>query len=187
MFLVHTHPLWIPSKAVLIIIVVDFTARIQDDDASCCDLPCLPSKVFFVPIVVLAFFNSAVTVMPSSRVPQNHIIVWAYISLVIGETEILLSTVYQSMRRYRQVGGKSRLLSIPVHHISLYFCCLASSVRVIVTTAFFPDTLPAIMHGILVDRVHRSLWKSYREKKDPSHPTVVSLPTMYFGSLPPPV
>ncbi|KAF8836011.1 hypothetical protein BDN67DRAFT_365549 [Paxillus ammoniavirescens] len=47
--------------------------------------------------------------------------------------------------------------------------------------------LPAIMHGILVDRVHRSLWKSYREKKNPSHPTVVSLPTMHFGSLPPPV
>jgi hypothetical protein len=37
--------------------------------------------------------------------------------------EILLSTVYQSVRHYRQVGGKSRLLSILVHHNSFYFCC----------------------------------------------------------------
>ncbi|KAF8836607.1 hypothetical protein BDN67DRAFT_973940 [Paxillus ammoniavirescens] len=179
MFLMRTYAIWNRSKAALIIIVVNFTA-------------------FLVPIVViLVFFNSAVTVMPSSGitscddVSQSHVIVWAYIILVVGETEILLSTVYQSVRHYRQVGGKSRLLSILVRHNSFYFCCsLASSVTVIATTAFLPDTygdllanLQTIMHGILVTRMHRSLWNSDREKKNPSHPTDVSLPTM-LGTLP---
>jgi hypothetical protein len=62
MFLVRTYAIWNRSKAALIIIVVNFTVRIQNREASCCDLLCLPSKAFFVPIVViLVFFNSAVT------------------------------------------------------------------------------------------------------------------------------
>ncbi|KAF8835182.1 hypothetical protein BDN67DRAFT_1072519 [Paxillus ammoniavirescens] len=180
MFLVRTYALWCRSRTALTIIIVNFT-------------------VFLIPTtVILALFDSAITVIPVSgitscvEVPHNHMIVWAYVFLVIGETEILLSTVYQAVRYCREVGGRNRLLAVLVHHNSFYFCCsLASSVIMVSTMYFIPDPytgvladLQAIIHGILVTRMHRSLWNSDRMKENPSNPNDVSLPTMYFRSLP---
>ncbi|KAF8834159.1 hypothetical protein BDN67DRAFT_976193 [Paxillus ammoniavirescens] len=111
MFLVRTYALWNPSKATLVIIAASVTVRVFRSY-------CRPS----------VFFNSALTVIPVSGitncddVSQSRIAVWANIILVIWET-----------------GGKSRLLSILVHHNPFYFCC-TSSVTVIATTVFFPDT-----------------------------------------------
>jgi len=38
-------------------------------------------------------------------------------------SEILLSTVYQAVRYYREVGAGNRLLAILVQHNTFYFCC----------------------------------------------------------------
>ncbi|KIJ05871.1 hypothetical protein PAXINDRAFT_20900 [Paxillus involutus ATCC 200175] len=84
MFLVRAYALWHRSRAALITIIVNFTA-------------------FLIPMtVILALFNSAFTTIPvpgitsCNDVFDSHLIVWAYILLVIGETEILLSTVSQA-------------------------------------------------------------------------------------------
>ncbi|KIJ11087.1 hypothetical protein PAXINDRAFT_15989 [Paxillus involutus ATCC 200175] len=143
-FLARTYALWNRRKAALIIIVVNFTVHIQNDEASCCDLPCLQSEVFIIPtIVILALFGSAITMIPFSGitscddVSQRRVLVWVYVLLVIGETEILLSTVYQAVRYYREVGAGNRLLAILVQHNTFYFCCsLASSATAIVTIYF---------------------------------------------------
>jgi len=179
MFLVRAYALWHQSRAALIIIIVNFTA-------------------FLIPmIVILVLLDSAVTIVSVSGitscndVSQSRVLVWAYVCLVIGEAEILLSTVYQTVRYYREVGGKNRLLGILVQHNIFYFCfSLASSVGVVSTMYFITDRygflladLQAIMHAILVTRMHRSLWNSDR-KKSPSHPNDVSLPTIHFGSMP---
>ncbi|KAF9223887.1 hypothetical protein BS17DRAFT_781354 [Gyrodon lividus] len=180
MFLVRTYALWGRSRAALIIILVNSTA-------------------FIIPIIViLALFNSAAMITPvpgltsCDNAAQSQDVVWAYVLLVIGETEILLSTLYQVVEYYREVGGNSRLLSVLVHHNAFYFCCgLASSVTVILMTAFLPDpygdllaNLQAVIHGILVTRMHRSLWNSDRKNEMPRNPTDVSLPTVHFESLP---
>ncbi|KAF9234923.1 hypothetical protein BU15DRAFT_65298 [Melanogaster broomeanus] len=76
-----------------------------------------------------ALFSSASTIVPvpgitsCSTTSQSRIIVWAYVLLVIGETEILLSTLYRSVQHYREVGGRSRLLTILVNHNAWYFGC----------------------------------------------------------------
>jgi len=180
MFLVRTYALWRRSRAALIVIFVNFTA-------------------FLIPTtVVLALFDSDIMVIPVSgitgcvEVPQNHMIVWAYVFLVIGETEILLSTVYHAVQHCREVGGRNRLLAVLVQHNSFYFCCsLASSVIMVSTMYFIPDPytgvladLQAILHGILVTRMHRSLWNSDRNKENPLNPNEILLPTMYFRSPP---
>ncbi|KIK79165.1 hypothetical protein PAXRUDRAFT_291150 [Paxillus rubicundulus Ve08.2h10] len=180
MFLGRTYALWYRSKAALIIILVNFTA-------------------FFIPVLVVrVLFNSAVATIPISGIPscsdtaQGHAIVWTYILLVIGETEILLSTLYQAVQYYRDVEGKSRLLGILVQHNTFYFFySLASSVIVIATIYFLPGPyydllgdLQVVVHGILVTRMHRSLWSSDRKNKNLSNPNDVSLPTIHFRSLP---
>ncbi|KAF8837803.1 hypothetical protein BDN67DRAFT_1071160 [Paxillus ammoniavirescens] len=180
MFLVRTYALWHRSRAALIIIIVNFT-------------------VFLIPmIVILALFNSAVTIMPVSgvsrcnEVAQTPILVWAYVLLVIGEAEILLSTLYQAVRYHREIEGRNRLLGILVQHNIFYFCCsLASSVGVVSTIYFITDPygllladLQAIIHGILVTRMHRSLWNSDRKKESPSNLNDVSLSTIHFRSMP---
>jgi len=87
-------------------------------------------SVVFIPVLAIrVLFNSAVTTMPVSGIPscsstaQSHVIMWTYILLVIAETEILLSTLYQAVRYYREVGGASRLLAILVQHNTFYFFC----------------------------------------------------------------
>ncbi|KAF8837805.1 hypothetical protein BDN67DRAFT_152857 [Paxillus ammoniavirescens] len=199
MFLVRAYALWHRSRAALIIIIVNFTVRMQNDEASYFDLLCLQLEVLIMPIlVILALFDSAFTTIPVPGITScndaapSHVIVWAYVLLVIGEAEILLSTVYQAVRNYRDGGGRNRLLAILVKHNSFYFCCtLASSVAVISTVVFLPDPygtlsakLQAIVHGILVTRMHRSLWNSERKKNNPSNANDVSLPTIHFRSLP---
>ncbi|KAF8833776.1 hypothetical protein BDN67DRAFT_976431 [Paxillus ammoniavirescens] len=127
MFLVRTYALWHRSKAALVIITINFIA-------------------FVVPmIVILALFDLNATMIPVSGitscddVSRSRIIVWAYVLLLIGETEILLSTMYQAVRYCREVGGRNRLLAILVQHNSFYFCCsLASSVIMISTMYFIP-------------------------------------------------
>ncbi|KIJ06229.1 hypothetical protein PAXINDRAFT_20566 [Paxillus involutus ATCC 200175] len=73
MFLMRTYALWHRSRAALIIIIVNFTA-------------------FLIPmIVILALFNSAVTIMPVSwitscnDVARTCVLMWAYVLLLIGE------------------------------------------------------------------------------------------------------
>ncbi|KIJ11091.1 hypothetical protein PAXINDRAFT_15993 [Paxillus involutus ATCC 200175] len=111
MFLVRTYALWHRSKAALVIIIINFTAVV-------------------VPmIVILTLFDSDTTMIPVSgitscdNVSGSRVVVWAYVLLVIGEIEILLSTVYQAVRYYREVGGRNRLLAILVQHNTFYFCC----------------------------------------------------------------
>ncbi|KIJ11089.1 hypothetical protein PAXINDRAFT_15991 [Paxillus involutus ATCC 200175] len=59
MFLVRTYALWRRSRAALIVIFVNFTVRIQNDEVSHCDLLCLQSEAFLIPTtVVLALFDS---------------------------------------------------------------------------------------------------------------------------------
>jgi len=178
MFLVRTYALWHRSRAALIIIIVNFAA-------------------FIIPmVVILGLFDSVYTIIPVSGItscneaPQSRNIVWGYVLLVIGETEILLSTLYQAVRYYQEAGGASRLLAILVQHNTFYFCCsLASSVAVISTVESSLDLygallahLQAIMHGILVTRMHRSLWNSDRKENKSSNPgpNDVSLPTIHF-------
>jgi len=180
MFLVRTYALWHRSRAALVIILVNFTA-------------------FLVPlIVILVLFDSGITMIPISSITsciadaQSDVLVWAYVIFVIGETEILLSTVYQAVRYYRGVGGGNRLLAILVQNNVFYFCCsLASSVTVVSTMYSSPGpyntllaTLQAVIHGILVTRMHRSLWNSDRKNENPSNANDISLPTMHFRSLP---
>ncbi|KIJ11095.1 hypothetical protein PAXINDRAFT_15996 [Paxillus involutus ATCC 200175] len=180
MFLVRTYALWHRSRAALVIILVNFTA-------------------FLVPlIVILVLFDSGTTMIPISSITsciadaQSDVLVWAYVIFVIGETEILLSTVYQAVRYYRGVGGGNRLLAILVQNNVFYFCCsLASSVTVVSTMYSSPGpyntllaTLQAVIHGILVTRMHRSLWNSDRKNENPSNANDISLPTMHFRSLP---
>ncbi|KAF9236756.1 hypothetical protein BU15DRAFT_76717 [Melanogaster broomeanus] len=129
MFLVRTYALWDRTRLALAIILVNFMA-------------------FFIPIaVIMVLFSSAPTIAPipgitsCSNASQSHIIIWAYVLLVIGETEILVSTVYRSVQHYREVGGRSRLLTILVNHNVWYFgCSLTSSAAVILMTAFLPLT-----------------------------------------------
>ncbi|KAF9231168.1 hypothetical protein BU15DRAFT_82726 [Melanogaster broomeanus] len=127
MFLVRTYALWDRTRLALAIILVNFMA-------------------FFIPIVVItALFNSAPTFIPvlgitsCSAASHSRIILLGYVLLVIGETEILLSTLYQSVQHYR-VGGRGRLLTILVNHNVWYFgCSLTSSVAVILMVAFLLD------------------------------------------------
>ncbi|KAF9234911.1 hypothetical protein BU15DRAFT_65286 [Melanogaster broomeanus] len=113
MFLVRTYALWDRTRLALVIILVN-------------------SMALFIPIVgIVALFSSASTIVPvpgitscsTSTTSQSRIIVWAYVLLVIGETEILLSTLYRSVQHYREVGGRSRLLTILVNHNAWYFGC----------------------------------------------------------------
>ncbi|KAF9234915.1 hypothetical protein BU15DRAFT_65290 [Melanogaster broomeanus] len=95
----------------------------------------LDIHAFFIPIVVItALFNSAPTfisvpgITSCSTASQSRIILLGYVLLVIGETEILLSTLYRSVQHYR-VGGRSRLLTILVNHNVWYFGCSLMRVR----------------------------------------------------------
>ncbi|KIJ11092.1 hypothetical protein PAXINDRAFT_15994 [Paxillus involutus ATCC 200175] len=122
MFLARTYALWRRSRTALIIIIVNFT-------------------VFLIPaIVILTAIDTVVTMVPVSGITScddnsgSNVTVWAYVLLVIGETEILISTLYRAVRYYREAGGRNRLLAILVQHNTFYFCCsLASSVTMIST------------------------------------------------------
>ncbi|KAF9232216.1 hypothetical protein BU15DRAFT_81509 [Melanogaster broomeanus] len=113
--------------------------------------------VFFIPIIVIvAFFSSAptVTTVPvpgitsCSSASPNRIIIWTCVLLVIGETEILLSTLYRSLQHYREVGSRSRLLTILVNHNVWYFgCSLTSSVAVIFMMTFLPSPYNDFLAG----------------------------------------
>ncbi|KAF9234916.1 hypothetical protein BU15DRAFT_78545 [Melanogaster broomeanus] len=128
MFLVRAYALWDCTRLALAVILVNFMA-------------------FFIPIVVItALFNSAPTfiavlgITSCSAASHSRIIFLGYVLLVIGETEILLSTLYRSVQHYRAVGGRSRLLTILVNHNVWYFCCsLTSSVAVILMVASLLD------------------------------------------------
>ncbi|KAF9236758.1 hypothetical protein BU15DRAFT_76718 [Melanogaster broomeanus] len=125
MFLVRTYALWDRTRLALAIILVN-------------------SMALFIPIaVIVASFISAPTIVPvpgvtgCSTASQGGDIVWAYVPFVIGETEILLSTLYRSLQHYREVGSRNRLLTILVNHNVWYFgCSLTSSVAVILVIAF---------------------------------------------------
>ncbi|KIK91862.1 hypothetical protein PAXRUDRAFT_608446 [Paxillus rubicundulus Ve08.2h10] len=124
MFLVRTYALWRRSRTALIIIIVNFMA-------------------FLVPLlVILVLFDSGITMIPISSITscvadaQSHVLVWAYVIFVIGETEILLSTVYQAVRCYRGVGGGNQLLAVLVQNNTFYFCCSLDVLSVLCNGGF---------------------------------------------------
>jgi len=92
--------------------------------------------------------------------------------LVVGELEILLFTLYRSIKHYQSLGSDNLLLKILVQHNIFYFACgLVFSLAVILTVGLLPDVygdmtsnLQVMMHALLVTRMHLGLWKSDRAR-----------------------
>ncbi|OAX31240.1 hypothetical protein K503DRAFT_105213 [Rhizopogon vinicolor AM-OR11-026] len=106
-------------------------------------------------------------------VAESRIIVIAYVLLVVGEFEILIFTIYRSIKHYQSLGSDNPLLKILIRHNIFYFACgLVFSLSVILTLAFLPDVygdmvsnLQVMIHALLVTRMHLELWKSDRAKQ----------------------
>ncbi|KAH7930236.1 hypothetical protein BV22DRAFT_1055566 [Leucogyrophana mollusca] len=164
MFILRTYAIWERNRRILTVLLCSFFA-------------------ILIPVVYVMINYDSSTVVTSPPVPnisscynagQSHVIVVAYILLVVAELEILLFTLYRAIRHFRHPRGGSHLMNILIQHNIFYFSCgLIFSLLVILTIALLPDpygdmtsNLQVAIHALLVTRMHLELWKSDRAQID---------------------
>ncbi|KAG0693126.1 hypothetical protein DFH29DRAFT_1073386 [Suillus ampliporus] len=152
--------------------------------------------LFLIPMLMtMALFNASTIGLPSP-IPQvascyidkdSHILIVAYMILVIGELEILSFTLYHSWNLYREIGNDSPLVRILIRHNVSYFACgLFFSVAASLAIFFLPGSygdvaahLQVAMHSILVTRMHRELWyTAYRPQATSTKNVSIPLTTL---------
>ncbi|KIJ67022.1 hypothetical protein HYDPIDRAFT_26431 [Hydnomerulius pinastri MD-312] len=170
LFLVRNYALWGGRRTARFIMGFNFLA---------CVIPIT---------VLLTIFNASVTGTTSCRtVHQSRSIIWVFVIVVIGETVALITTMYRTAKHNASLEGQSRLLNILIHQRIIYYCfSLAFSVVVILTNALLPPPYPdlfsnlqAVLHAVLVTRMHRELWMADR-RKCPETPTEITLSAIHF-------
>ncbi|OAX37627.1 hypothetical protein K503DRAFT_783506, partial [Rhizopogon vinicolor AM-OR11-026] len=142
-----------------------------------------------IPLVVtLKFFDSSSTVV-QSPIPEitscyttkaSHIVIVAYMLLVIGEIETLSLMLYHSWKLYRESGYIIPLVRILIrHHVfyfayGLFFSTLLVAIIFIVPAAYYDvsSDLQIVLHVILATRMHRELWKAATDRETNSLRTV---------------
>ncbi|KAJ8584527.1 hypothetical protein M405DRAFT_936567 [Rhizopogon salebrosus TDB-379] len=135
------------------------------------------SVLFVVPLgVILTFYNSS-SIILQSPIPKitscyvsktGHVVIVAFILLVIGETEIFGFMLYHSWILYREHERIIPLVRILIRHNVFYFTCgLFSSTLVVIMLFTAPATyynvaseLQIVFHAILATRMHRELWRA---------------------------
>ncbi|KAJ8584523.1 hypothetical protein M405DRAFT_936564 [Rhizopogon salebrosus TDB-379] len=130
-----------------------------------------------VPLGVILTFSNSSSIILQSPIPEitscyisktGHVIIVAFILLVIAETEILGLMLYHSWIRYRETKRIIPLVRILIRHNVFYFTCgLFSSTLVVVVLFTAPaahynvaSELQIVVHTILATRMHRELWRA---------------------------
>ncbi|KAJ8584522.1 hypothetical protein M405DRAFT_936563 [Rhizopogon salebrosus TDB-379] len=133
--------------------------------------------LFVVPVGVVLTFSNSSSIILQSPIPEitscyisktGHVVIVAYIILVIGETKILGLMLYHSWILYRDPERIIPLARILVRHNVFYFTCgLFSSALVVVIMFTTPATyynvasdVQIVLHTILATRMHRELWRA---------------------------
>ncbi|OJA20369.1 hypothetical protein AZE42_09498 [Rhizopogon vesiculosus] len=147
--------------------------------------------LLLTPIVaILVEYNSSTTVTDEiapgisgcSKIGEGSIIFVVYVLIVIGETEILLLTLYRAIVKYQyRRQGTNVLKTLIQHNIFYYVCGLISSVFLIFAIVAFPPSYSDIasstqitIHAMLVTRMHRELWRSNNESSYPEQYTLTT-------------
>ncbi|KAJ8580018.1 hypothetical protein M405DRAFT_938926 [Rhizopogon salebrosus TDB-379] len=133
--------------------------------------------LLLVPLGVILTFHDSSSIILQSPIPEitscytsetGHVVIVAFILLVIGETEILGLMLYHSWILYREPERIIPLVQILIRHNVFYFTCgLFSSTLVVVILFTAPATyydvasdLQIVVHTILATRMHRELWRA---------------------------
>ncbi|KAG1720039.1 hypothetical protein EDB19DRAFT_1779515 [Suillus lakei] len=132
MFMLRTYAIWGRSRKILIILIAisipGFYIIINYNNSQTISEPPVPN--------ITSCYN----------VGESRIIVAAYVLLVVRRvcltiffTEILVFTLYRSIKHYRDVARGNHLLSILIQHNILYFICgLVFSLLVMLSTGLLP-------------------------------------------------
>ncbi|KIJ66648.1 hypothetical protein HYDPIDRAFT_26084 [Hydnomerulius pinastri MD-312] len=218
MFILRTYAIWERNRRVLLILMCSFFA-------------------FLIPVIFIMTKYDSSTIITEPPVPnitscynagQNDVIVVAYVLLVVAElgmaclhffqifpiysriAEILLFTLYRSIKHYQDHGGRSQLLHILIQHNIFYFACgLFFSLLVILSIAFLPvclafntgflmisdistikdpygdmtSNLQVTIHALLVTRMHLDLWKADRTHYVANY-SDIPLPSLHLHPAP---
>ncbi|KAJ8584525.1 hypothetical protein M405DRAFT_884277 [Rhizopogon salebrosus TDB-379] len=130
-----------------------------------------------VPLGVILTFSNFSSIILQSPIPQitscyiskmGHVVIVAFILLVITETEILGLMLYHSWICYREAERIIPLVQILIRHNVFYFSCgLFSSTLLMFILFTAPATyynvaseLQIVLHAILATRMHRELWRA---------------------------